>query len=128
MLNEGEGGGAGAYSRDSHHDQHISLYIFYPYSFPQLSKYRLVPACSPYRSSCAPPHPHPAQMIYDGLWDPYNDQHMGMCGEKCASDYKFTREQQDAFAVGRYAPPSVFVGPGRPWPAPVGLLSARIRS
>src|SRR5216684_1622615 len=24
-------------------------------------------------------------MIHDGLWDPYNDMHMGMCGEKCAA-------------------------------------------
>ena len=37
-------------------------------------------------------------MIHDGLWDPYGDFHMGNAGEKCASEYKFTREQQDDFA------------------------------
>jgi acetyl-CoA C-acetyltransferase len=37
-------------------------------------------------------------MIYDGLWDPYSNVHMGNCGDKCAAEYKFTREQQDDFA------------------------------
>ena len=37
-------------------------------------------------------------MIYDGLWDPYSNVHMGTCGDKCAAEYKFTREQQDDFA------------------------------
>jgi len=37
-------------------------------------------------------------MVHDGLWDPYNDLHMGMCAEKCAGKYAFTREQQDAYA------------------------------
>ena len=38
-------------------------------------------------------------MITDGLWDPYNNIHMGNCAEKCAAKYTFTREQQDAYAV-----------------------------
>ncbi|MBA4136285.1 MAG: acetyl-CoA C-acyltransferase [Opitutus sp.] len=38
-------------------------------------------------------------MITDGLWDPYNNVHMGNCAEKCAAKYAFTREQQDAFAI-----------------------------
>lgn len=38
-------------------------------------------------------------MIYDGLWDPYHDCHMGMIGEKCAREHGFTREEQDAFAI-----------------------------
>jgi len=38
-------------------------------------------------------------MIYDGLWDPYDDMHMGNCGELCADKYDFTREAQDEFAV-----------------------------
>jgi acetyl-CoA C-acetyltransferase len=38
-------------------------------------------------------------MIHDGLWDPYNDLHMGNCAEQCARRYAFTREQQDAYAV-----------------------------
>src|SRR5436305_8237413 len=38
-------------------------------------------------------------MIHDGLWDPYNDMHMGMCGEKCAADFQFSRSAQDAYAM-----------------------------
>ena len=38
-------------------------------------------------------------MISDGLWDPYNNLHMGNCAEKCAAKYTFTREQQDAYAI-----------------------------
>ncbi|MBI2516207.1 MAG: thiolase family protein [Opitutae bacterium] len=38
-------------------------------------------------------------MITDGLWDPYNNIHMGNCAEKCAAKYTFTREQQDAYAI-----------------------------
>jgi len=41
-------------------------------------------------------------MILDGLWDPYNDQHMGMCGELCAREHSLTREAQDAFAAESY--------------------------
>jgi len=37
-------------------------------------------------------------MIFDGLWDPYSNVHMGTCGDKCAAEYKFTREQQDEFS------------------------------
>src|SRR6059058_6496808 len=37
-------------------------------------------------------------MIHDGLWDPYNDMHMGMCGEKCAADFQFSRSAQDEYA------------------------------
>src|SRR5919201_852440 len=38
-------------------------------------------------------------MIHDGLWDPYNEMHMGMCGEKCAADFKFSRAAQDEYAL-----------------------------
>ena len=38
-------------------------------------------------------------MITDGLWDPYNNIHMGNCAEQCAAKYKFSREQQDAYAI-----------------------------
>jgi acetyl-CoA C-acetyltransferase len=37
-------------------------------------------------------------MIHDGLWDPYDNVHMGNCGDLCATKYGFTREDQDAFA------------------------------
>jgi len=38
-------------------------------------------------------------LISDGLWDPYENLHMGNCAEQCAARYGFTREQQDAFAI-----------------------------
>jgi acetyl-CoA C-acetyltransferase len=38
-------------------------------------------------------------MIRDGLWDAYEDFHMGMTGELVAEKYKITRQEQDAFAV-----------------------------
>ena len=38
-------------------------------------------------------------MIHDGLWDPYNDMHMGMCGEKCAADFKLSRAAQDEYSI-----------------------------
>jgi acetyl-CoA C-acetyltransferase len=41
-------------------------------------------------------------MVFDGLWDPYNDKHMGNCAETCAAEYAFSREEQDAFAVVSY--------------------------
>lgn len=41
-------------------------------------------------------------VIRDGLWDPYKDYHMGNAGELCASEYKITREDQDAFAIESY--------------------------
>jgi acetyl-CoA C-acetyltransferase len=41
-------------------------------------------------------------MIHDGLWDPYGDKHMGMCAETCVAEYKFTREEQDAYAHESY--------------------------
>ncbi|HEV8578001.1 MAG TPA: acetyl-CoA C-acyltransferase [Thermoanaerobaculia bacterium] len=41
-------------------------------------------------------------MIHDGLWDPYGDLHMGNCAETCAAEYKFSREEQDAYSVESY--------------------------
>ncbi len=41
-------------------------------------------------------------MILDGLWDVYNDIHMGRCAESCAKDFSFTREQLDEFAIKSY--------------------------
>lgn len=42
-------------------------------------------------------------MVHDGLWDPYNNQHMGLCAEKCASDYSISREEQDKYAIESYS-------------------------
>ncbi len=41
-------------------------------------------------------------MIHDGLWDPYDEVHMGHCGDLVAEKYGFTREDQDAFATESY--------------------------
>ncbi len=41
-------------------------------------------------------------MIKDGLWDAYNDFHMGMAAELCAKEYNLTREMQDKFAIESY--------------------------
>lgn len=41
-------------------------------------------------------------MILDGLWDPYNNFHMGMAAELCAKEFKFSREAQDQFAKESY--------------------------
>lgn len=41
-------------------------------------------------------------MIQDGLWDPYNDLHMGNCAEQCVTKYQLTREAQDEFAKQSY--------------------------
>src|SRR5436305_9015157 len=41
-------------------------------------------------------------MIKDGLWDVYNNVHMGICGDRCADKYHFSRQQQDDFAVASF--------------------------
>lgn len=41
-------------------------------------------------------------MIHDGLWDVYNDFHMGAAAEICATTLKISREEQDEFAVTSY--------------------------
>ncbi len=41
-------------------------------------------------------------MLVDGLTDVYNKVHMGVCAEKCAAEYQFSREDQDNFAIQSY--------------------------
>lgn len=41
-------------------------------------------------------------MIHDGLWDVYNDCHMGSCAELLAERRGFTREEQDDYALESY--------------------------
>ncbi|MGB0428903.1 MAG: acetyl-CoA C-acyltransferase [Bacteroidia bacterium] len=41
-------------------------------------------------------------MIKDGLWDVYNDYHMGNAAEKCANDCNISREDQDNYAINSY--------------------------
>jgi len=38
-------------------------------------------------------------MIFDGLWDVYNQQHMGICAEHCATTQGISRAQQDEYAL-----------------------------
>ena len=41
-------------------------------------------------------------VILDGLWDPYNDIHMGSIAEACAAALGITRAEQDAYAAASY--------------------------
>ena len=41
-------------------------------------------------------------MIRDGLWDAYEDLHMGTYADRCAARYGFSREAQDDFAIASY--------------------------
>jgi len=41
-------------------------------------------------------------MVNDGLWDIYNDFHMGNTGELVADKYKISREEQDKYAAGSH--------------------------
>nr|WP_294873446.1 acetyl-CoA C-acyltransferase [uncultured Pedobacter sp.] len=41
-------------------------------------------------------------LLKDGLWDVYNDYHMGSAAELCASECGISREDQDAFAITSY--------------------------
>lgn len=41
-------------------------------------------------------------IVKDGLWDVYNNIHMGSCAESCAKDFNFSREQLDEFTVNSY--------------------------
>lgn len=52
-------------------------------------------------------------LVNDGLWDIYNNQHMGMCGESCATDFSITREQQDDYAIQSYERASAAVAAGK---------------
>lgn len=41
-------------------------------------------------------------IVLDGLWDVYNQIHMGSCAEVCAKEFKLTREELDEFAINSY--------------------------
>ncbi|EJT97639.1 hypothetical protein DACRYDRAFT_25012 [Dacryopinax primogenitus] len=41
-------------------------------------------------------------LLVDGLWDVYNDFHMGQAGEKAAKDHQISREMQDDHAIQTY--------------------------
>ncbi|MCW5829610.1 MAG: acetyl-CoA C-acetyltransferase [Deltaproteobacteria bacterium] len=52
-------------------------------------------------------------MIHDGLWDAYNNKHMGSCAELCATKYDFGRAAQDQFAADSYRKAQTSVKSGR---------------
>lgn len=41
-------------------------------------------------------------MIHDGLWDAFDDLHMGLTGEHVAEKFRVSREEQDAYAVNSH--------------------------
>src|SRR3954464_11798202 len=41
-------------------------------------------------------------VVHDGLWDVYNDYHMGNTGENVSEKYKISREEQDEYAVNSH--------------------------
>ncbi len=41
-------------------------------------------------------------LIHDGLWDVYNDFHMGIAAERCAEKYTLSRTELDDFAIESY--------------------------
>jgi len=52
-------------------------------------------------------------VIRDGLWDVYNDYHMGNTGEVVAAEYNVSRREQDAWAVGSHAKALAAMDEGR---------------
>lgn len=63
-----------------------------------------VPYYTP-RASSMPPFGHiqvEDGLIKDGLWDVYNQFHMGVCAETTAKKHKITREMQDEYAIRSY--------------------------
>jgi acetyl-CoA C-acetyltransferase len=61
--------------------------------------YYLEKARSGYRLGNATLYDH---MLHDGLWDLFNDFHMGMSNELCSEKYNVTREDQDRYAAESY--------------------------
>ena len=52
-------------------------------------------------------------MVNDGLWDKYNDYHMGNTGENVSEKYKVTREQQDEYAANSHKKAIAAIKSGR---------------
>lgn len=48
------------------------------------------------------PSPTVDLMVNDGLWDPYQDKHMGSFADMCGQKYEISREEQDLFAKRSY--------------------------
>ena len=41
-------------------------------------------------------------MVHDGLWDPYNNVHMGSCADMCGKEKNISRQEQDEMAILSY--------------------------
>jgi acetyl-CoA C-acetyltransferase len=52
-------------------------------------------------------------MVFDGLWDIYNDFHMGATGELVAKKYELTRREQDEFAANSHRKAGEAIAAGR---------------
>ncbi len=52
-------------------------------------------------------------MVHDGLWDIYNDYHMGNTGENVAEKYKISREEQDEYSVNSHRKAVAAIKEGR---------------
>jgi acetyl-CoA C-acetyltransferase len=52
-------------------------------------------------------------MVHDGLWDVYNDYHMGMTAELVVDKYGVSRERQDAYAAGSHAKAAAAMAAGK---------------
>jgi len=52
-------------------------------------------------------------MIHDGLWDAFEDFHMGQTGELVAEKYRITRQQQDEFALNSHRKTMAAIKEGR---------------
>jgi acetyl-CoA C-acetyltransferase len=52
-------------------------------------------------------------MIEDGLWDAFNDYHMGITAENLVEKYGISREEQDAFAADSQRKASEAIAAGR---------------
>ncbi len=51
-------------------------------------------------------------LVQDGLWDVYNNFHMGTAGELCASKYHLTRQELDDFAMESYRRARIAIASG----------------
>src|SRR5204862_6035385 len=71
-------------------------------------------------------------MIRDGLWDVYNNVHMGNCGDTCAKKYEFSRQQQDDFAIASFKRAQAAISSGAfadeitPVEAPAGKSTVQV--
>lgn len=52
-------------------------------------------------------------MVHDGLWDPYHNTHMGNCGDLCAQEKGFGREELDEYSAESYRRALAAQGEGR---------------